>query len=294
MKKSIALAFTLYCIFNFSTSAQDFQTFTYFQKDTLNLELDLFLPDTIIYEETPMVIYVHGGGFSKGDRGGGHKLALFLKERGIATASITYTLYMKGKSFGCDGLLPEKIKAIQIAANQLWLATGFLIKNKEKFNLDTTRLFIAGSSAGAETVLHAAFWDRKTMDLYGHQLPHSFKYAGVIAGAGAIMDLNLITEENLIPVMMFHGDQDKLVPYGTAAHHYCAPNSPGWLMLFGSYSIYEHISDLGRTVYLISFRGEGHNKAGAHFYQDQQPVYEFLMDISEKKHFQKHLEVKNQ
>ncbi len=213
---------------------EDFQSFTYYSNDSLSLDLDIFMPLQMIEGGNPLVIYVHGGGFSNGTRDAGHKLARHLAEQGIACASISYTLYMEGKSFGCDGILSEKVRAIQIAASQLWLATAYLNKYSGQFNIDTTRIFIAGSSAGAETVLHAAHWDREQMQCFEQALSPGFKYAGIISGAGAIMDLNLITPENKIPTMLFHGDADKLVPYGTAAHHYCPPNSSGWLMLFGS------------------------------------------------------------
>ncbi len=258
--------------------AQDFQTCIYFENDSLSLDLDILLPDTI-GGNTPLVIYVHGGGFSQGDKGGGYELAKYLSGQGIACASITYTLYMEGRSFGCDGILSEKIRAIQIAASQLWHATSFLIGQSDRFHLDTTRIFIAGSSAGAETVLHAAYWDRDQMQLFGRALSPGFRYTGVISGAGAIMDLNLIKPGNMIPTMLFHGDADPLVPYDVASHHFCPPNSPGWLMLFGSHSIAEHMKQLGGSCQLITFPGGNHSYAGAYFYQDQQAVGDFIKRV---------------
>lgn len=262
-----------------SVHAQDFQTLNYFTYDTISLELDLLLPEQIDTRKTPLVIYVHGGGFKNGDREGGHAFARHLVEQNIACASITYTLYMKDKSFSCDGILTEKIKAIQIAASQLWNATAFLIDQSEKINIDTTQIFIAGSSAGAETVLHTAHWDKAQMQLFDQKLSSSFKYAGIISGAGAIMDLNLITTENQLPTMLFHGDADPTVPYATAAHHYCPPNSSGWLMLFGSHSIAEHVQKLNGIVQLTTFEGGDHSCAGAYFYQDQEPVSDFIRKV---------------
>ena len=116
-------------------------------------------------------------------------------------------------------------------------------------------IFIAGSSAAAEAVLYAAFWDRDVMKLYGIKLPREFEYAGIISGAGAIMDLNLITTQNNKPLMLFHWDKDLLVPYGIATHHFCPPNSPGWLMLFGSMSIVGHAQKLGESISLTTFKG---------------------------------------
>jgi len=195
---------------------------------------------------------------------------------GVINWPSSYTLYMKGKGFGCETPLPEKVKAIQIAASQLWHATAKLLELSEQYHIDTTEIFISGSSAGAETVLHAAHWNREQMQYFAPALSPSFRYAGVISGAGAIMDLNLITRENMIPTMLFHGDADPLVPYGIAAHHFCPPNSPGWLMLFGSFAIAEHLQELGGTCQLTTFREGSHSYAGAYFYQNQQPVGDFM------------------
>jgi poly(3-hydroxybutyrate) depolymerase len=262
-----------------SLKAQDFTTLTYFVNDSTKLELDLFLPKTKSKEKLPLLIHVHGGGFSGGKREHGHHIAKYAAGQGYAAASITYTLYMKGKNFSCDGKLPEKVKAFQIASNQLWQATLFFIKNSEKYNIDTTKIFISGSSAGAETVLHAAFWDRKAMALYPEKLPESFNYAGIISGAGAIMDLNLITKKNLIPTLFFHGSCDVTVPYATASHHYCPPGSTGWLMLFGSYSIYQHMVDLKGTAHLYTFCGGGHEYSDELFAKQPQEITTFMARV---------------
>ena len=286
MKNSlIALLFLLSF---YQGNAQKMTTLTYFQNDTLKLDLDLFLPAKTSGKKLPLLLYVHGGGFSGGERQSGHSLCNYLAQNGYASATITYTLYAKGKKFSCDGVVSEKIKAFQYAVNDLWLATSFFIKNSEKYAIDTSKIFIAGSSAGAETVLHAAFWDFQTMNLYENSIPDGFKYAGLVSGAGAIMDLNLITEKNVIPMFFFHGNSDKTVPYGTAPHHYCKTNASGWLMLFGSYSIYNHIVNLNGSGALYTFCGGGHEYSGYLFEKEQYPVLNFLNDVSAGKKFQKH------
>ena len=287
MKKIILTVFILQLI-SFITQAQSFETLTYYQDDTTKLELDLFLPENATTENIPLVIFVHGGGFSGGNRGGGHNIGKFLAPKGYAVASITYTLYMKGKNFSCGGILTEKVKAIQIAANQLWLATGFLLENAKKYKFNPEEVFVAGSSAGAETVLHAIYWDYATMKMYDKPLPENFRYAGLISGAGAMMDVNLISKETQIPSMFFHGNSDPVVPYGTAAHHYCKTNASGWLMLFGSYSIYNRMLDLNGDVDLITHCGGKHEIASKHFHEMQEPVYAFLEKVRKGIHFQTH------
>jgi predicted peptidase len=239
--------------------AQKKTTLTYFQNDTLKLDLDLFVPKKKTDAKLPLVLFVHGGGFSNGARENNQSFCQYLADNGYAAATISYTLYMKDKKFSCDGVLPEKIKAFQYAANDLWLATSYFIAHADQWNINPSRIFISGSSAGAETALHAAFWDFQTMNLYPNALPENFKYAGLVSGAGAIMDLNLITPKNKIPMFLFHGNGDKTVPYAAAAHHYCKTNATGWLMLFGSYSIYNHLLAMDGSASLYTFCGGGMN-----------------------------------
>jgi poly(3-hydroxybutyrate) depolymerase len=268
--------------------AQEFKTVTYFANDTLKLEMDVFVPKAKGKEKLPLVVHVHGGGFAMGERGSDRDFTKKAAEEGFVAANITYSLYMKGKSFSCDGKLPEKIKAIQIAANQLQQAVIYFLNNQSTYTIDPAKVFISGSSAGAETVLHAAFWDSKMMSMYPGKLPDGFKYAGILSGAGAIMDLNLITPKNLVPVMFFHGSCDTTVPYATAAHHYCPPNAPGWLMLFGSYSIYNHIIGLKGNTKLVTFCGGGHEYSAELFHKDPQQLIAFMKGVLKGEKQQSH------
>ena len=279
MKKRL---FTTLMLFVVTISfAQQLTTITYFKNDTLQLDLDLYLPEKINdKEKLPLVLYVHGGGFSGGERTSGRDFCSYLSQNGFAAATITYTLYAKNKNFGCDGALPTKIKAFQYAVNDLWLATSYFIKNATKYGIDPAKIFVSGYSAGAETVLHGAYWDFKTMNLYAkNTLPKDFKYAGLIAGAGAIMDLNLITKENLIPMLFFHGSADVTVPYATAAHHLCKTNSSNWLLLFGSHSIYNHALHLNGAASLFTYCNGGHEYSGALFEKDSSYILTFLKDV---------------
>ncbi|RYG41200.1 MAG: alpha/beta hydrolase [Chitinophagaceae bacterium] len=289
MKKYLLL-FSLFCLY--SGFAQDHQTLTYFANDTLKLELDLFLPKKSQKQPTPLLIHVHGGGFSGGERQSGHGFCKFLADNGFASATITYTLYAKGKKFSCDGVLTEKVKAFQYGVDDLWLATSFFLENAAKYNIDPKKIFVSGRSAGAETILHAAYWNTMEMQLYPKKLPADFRYAGLVSGAGAIMDLNLITKENVIPMFFFHGNGDVTVPYGTASHHYCKPGASGWLMLFGSYSIYKHAVSLDQTAQLFTYCGGGHEYSGYTIEKDPQAILEFLNAVLGGKKVQAHQIIK--
>lgn len=98
---------------------------------------------------TPMVIYIHGGGFMMGDKKNGHnkKNIALLRSQGISYASINYRFLYHSKT-GVLGCMEDAKRAIQ-----------FLRFNASKWNLDKTRFACIGASAGAGTSLWLAFND---------------------------------------------------------------------------------------------------------------------------------------
>ena len=286
-KNKVSIAILLCCIF-LNIQGQDFQTLNYLKNDTDSLDLNFFRPAKTT-TKSPLVIFVHGGGFSGGSRNAGTDFGTYLSKNGFACASISYTLYMKDKDFGCNGILTEKVKAIRYGATDVWAATNYFIQHANELNIDTSQIFIAGSSAGAESVLHAAYWNRNQMSLFKTGLSPTFRYAGIVAGAGALMDLNLITAQNAIPTMLFHGDADKTVPYATAAHRYCPCNATGWLMFFGSKSIYDYMLNMGGSVQLITFKDGNHDYNSYYIRKDTQVVVEFLNKVMKGKKIKKHI-----
>lgn len=270
-----------------------FNTFTYQVEDTTALELDYFQPDSAP-ENAPLVIFLHGGGFSGGERSHGHPFCQALADSGIHAATLSYTLSMKGKSFSCDGVLSEKMKAIQLAAFQAQLATNWFLDKAELFGIDTTLVFLAGSSAGAEAALHAVYQDTSGQNFYPDTLPCSFRYAGVISGAGALLDINMIDEHTMVPTMCYHGTCDPLVPYHIAPHHYCNQIAPGYMMMFGGLAIHERLTGLNGSSHLMSYCGDGHKHAGTPFYGAEiQTVTEFIRRTERGEKFNIHRIFKN-
>lgn len=97
----------------------------------------------------PLVIYIHGGGFTGGD-----KSRYFLSEdmvrfldAGIAVATINYR-FMNQPPYGILGSMNDSKRCIQ-----------YLRFHAEKFNIDKNRIACTGGSAGAGTALWLAFSD---------------------------------------------------------------------------------------------------------------------------------------
>jgi acetyl esterase/lipase len=277
------------------TASQEYHynTFTYLADDTTVLELDYFRPDSLT-GGAPLVIFLHGGGFSGGVRSDGHPFCQALSDSGIHAASISYTLYMKGKNFSCDGILSEKVKAIQLAASQSQMAVNWFLDKADLFGIDSTKIFLAGSSAGAEAVLQSVYQDPSGEQYYPESLPPGFRFAGVISGAGALLDINMIDRDNMVPTLSFHGTCDPLVPYHIAPHHYCNQIAPGYMMMFGSLAIHERLTELNGSTHLMSYCGDGHKHAGTPFYGPEiQTVTAFIHRTVQGEKFNIHRIFKN-
>lgn len=239
----------------------DIQTYTYTSKDGHNLDMDLYFPYGDTLSARPTVLFVHGGGFSGGSRNS-PEIVVFcrrLAEHGYLAASISYRLTRQGEptAFGCDCPATDKLNTFQSAVEDLQDATAFLIRERESLGVDPHSIILAGSSAGAETVLNAAY-----------QPPYCFgldsgpvSYAGVIAMAGAIPDTSRIFADSAIPSLLFHGTCDNLVPYASASHHFCPPTKPGYLLLHGAHTIARKLAAVNAPYWLHTTCGGGHEMA---------------------------------
>jgi len=237
------------------------QTLTYASKNGENLDLDVYLPEYDAETERATIIYVHGGGFSGGQRNSENiqEFCSELAKYGYVVASISYRLTRKDKEggFGCNCPASEKINTFYAAVEDLQDAAFFLIQNRFEFGIDPQKIIISGSSAGAETVLNAAYQPPYCYGLDSG--PVSF--AGVIGMAGAIPDTTVIYDESAVPSLLFHGTDDNLVPYASAPHHYCREGSPGYLVLHGSYTIAQKLGQLEVPYWLHTTCGAGHEIA---------------------------------
>jgi predicted esterase len=245
------------------------ETYTYATKDGENLDLDVYLPQGDNETERATIIYVHGGGFSGGsrDRNDVKEFCTKMANYGYVVASVSYRLTRKGEptGFGCNCPATDKLNTFNAAVEDVQDATFFLIENRHQFAINPQKIILAGSSAGAETVLNAAYQPPYCYGLDSG--PVSF--AGVISMAGAIPDTTVIYDESVVPSLLFHGTDDNLVPYGTAPHHYCEKGSPGYLILHGSYTIAEKLEQLNVPYWLHTTCGGAHEIAST-------PMKEYL------------------
>ncbi len=234
------------------------ETYTYVSKDGENLDLDVYRPEYDAETTRPTLIYVHGGGFSMGQRNSEdiQEFCTRMAGYGYVVASISYRLTRKDTEtgFGCNCPVTDKLNTFYAAVEDLQDATFFLIERREMLGIDPQKIILAGSSAGAETVLNTAYQPPYCYGLDSGPV----SYAGVISMAGAIPDTTVLYDESAVPSLLFHGTDDELVPYATAPHHYCKEGDPGYLMLHGSYTIAQKLEQLEVPYWLHTTCGAGH------------------------------------
>lgn len=260
------------------------QTFEYALKGNQSLKLDVYKPQNDTAKARPLILYMHGGGFSGGKRDGQEEVrfARTSARKGYVFASISYRLSRKGKSFNCSTPLAEKMETFRWASEDVIDAVRFLIKNDSVFGIDKTKIILAGSSAGAEGVLTAVYND----DFIFNNQPayKNFEPAALISFGGAIPDRRYLVKSNAVPAVFFHGIQDVLVPYTTASHHFCDENEPGYFILSGARDLADRLKELDQSYMICTFRNLGHEAANVPF-EFLDIVYNFMNDVVVNKEF---------
>jgi sugar lactone lactonase YvrE/acetyl esterase/lipase len=163
---------TLSSEFITSLEARPSQTFASY--GGRELQLDLYRPRNIS-SPLPAIICIHGGGWSKGDRGSMTHLAQALSSRGFVTATISYRLSGEIK-------FPAQIHDCKAAVR-------FLRANAAKFGIQSDALGVTGLSAGGHlAALLATSGGVKELEGDGGHSEHSSVVQACIA-MGAQSDL---------------------------------------------------------------------------------------------------------
>lgn len=229
-----------------------------------NLYLDFYEPkgDTLRYR--PLIIYAFGGAFIIGDKNQPPipEYCNHFAKAGYAVVAIDYRIGFNTLSTGsCE-------RAVLRAVQDLRAAIRFLSQRATQYGIDTSAIFLTGSSAGCMAALHSSFMlesevpisargitlepqDLQCLDCSGNndfnrRVP---KPRGILNHWGAILDTNFITSlpEDNIPILSIHGDADPLVPYV-----YGPPfNFPIFPNVYGSKPIHQRLSQLGILNELI-------------------------------------------
>ncbi len=238
------------------------KTYLYATRDTLNLYLDVYQPDssavtTFEGHRKPSVLFVFGGGFIGGERDNAFQKAWFerLTQAGYGVVAIDYRLGMKGYQMekGLSGLFKASDQFLlsqEMGVEDVCSAVNYLAWND--VGVDVNNLVLAGSSAGAiisvATEYHIVNGDAP-------ELPDGFNFKGVMSFAGAVISVTGKPEFRAqpCPIVFFHGTEDQAVAYEKFAYF-----GRG---LWGSSYLDKQFDKKGYPHLIYRFQGRTHDVA---------------------------------
>lgn len=275
--KKIALFFVV-MVQSLVLSAQDVvcDTFHYATHNGEVLYLDRYMLDGEVDAPRPCMIFAFGGGFVKGVRNHEYYSIYFerLAHEGIVVVSIDYRLGLK--NLDADGGMVAMIgafdNAVNMAVEDMYCATNFVIANSQEWAVDTTKIMLSGSSAGAITAVQAE-WMRANGAWRAQVLPKDFRYAAVVSCAGAIFSIKGKPKFDATPapMLLFHGTSDKNVPYDHA--------SMFGVGFYGSAYIAKLLDKLDSPYWFYSAEYVDHKMAGLPFIYDCDVIMQFIRDF---------------
>ena len=207
----------------------------------------------------PVYVYSFGGAWEFGSREDGNmeKLIAALTAENWVVCCIDYRLGVKmAKEAGTmtrETWLDTYLGAINMGTEDIYVATRYLINHAEELNIDTTKIVLAGSSAGAFNTLSAVYQQCNLTELFRKYLSPQFHYAGAISQAGALWfageNTSLDWAQLPSPILFFHGSKDPLVTYDRTNRG---------LSGYGSVAIYSQLASEKSPACFYDFEGLGH------------------------------------
>jgi pimeloyl-ACP methyl ester carboxylesterase len=188
-----------------------------YQGQTVNLLLDIYRPPADGIAEKPLVILIHGGGFSGGSRTGLADTASAYARRGFVVASIDYRLRP-------SSTYEELVLAATQAMDDGLESVRWLRANAATYGIDPGRMAALGTSAGGYISLAMAHLEDQTpggpLGSVGTEIA-----AAMSTGASLSAGLDQVTfDRGDSPSLMFHYEQDTgpTTPTGAFAFQTCA------------------------------------------------------------------------
>jgi para-nitrobenzyl esterase len=267
MKRFLFLFITLFSFFNVQAQCDDrynaeifdevsVSTVTY--SDVHNLQVDIYQAVGDTETNRPLIILAHGGSFIAGIRTNPSMVSLgnAFAKRGYVVASISYRLMSYLDLISSSTTKNGVVESLSDgrAAIRYFRKT---VDEGNIYNIDPNQIYFGGNSAGAIIAVHAAFMqeeditDPELLDALSNNggiegnsgnEGYSSEIRGAISLAGAIADINFITESDFNKVLIScHGDQDDTVPY------FCGEplNGSVQIELCGSGSMLAHTEAIG-------------------------------------------------
>lgn len=239
MKKLVLLTLLLFSLSGYS---QRYLTDDYPQLDSIigstygtalnyqgisqNLLFDFYEPANDNISNRPLIIYVHGGGFTSGSRSypSVKSICRRMANKGYAVANIDYRLDPNFDLYNSN----SDRRAMTDAMHDAKQAIRYFKANATAYKIDTSLVFIGGESAGAITSMMASFVDKQAeMNTYPMANPNnpigstsnlnmSNSVKGTLCLCGMILDTLAMELPTDPSILWTHGTNDNIIPISLA------------------------------------------------------------------------------
>ena len=252
----------------------------------------------------PFLLLMHGGSLRVGCKSALEDKCIEFAKRGYVVAAIDYRLgWVQGDELvACEsnycvtsqnqcGPVNEdscltKYKDSFYFATYRAVQDGnaslrFVKHYASQLGVDPNFMYIGGYSAGSGVALSMAFLNQQETDeimpgastilgplySYGNTLTDTYKIAGIFNNWSAVIDTNYINgPEDAIPVISFHGFDDRVAPYAKSPPALNCTNG-AYGTFYGSSLIYQRLKNLYRNL-----PGEIYGAYGGHGIFEGKPM----------------------
>jgi hypothetical protein len=261
--------------------------------DSLELFMDIFRPTELtvpVPEKFPFVMLMHPGGFRTGSSR--ETIVAWAEEFVRRGAVVGVPNYRTGWDVDGDGVVNYQddtantglcqgdrvtiIRAILRSIRDGDAAFRFMVANRDVYDIDTSFMYVGGTSAGAVAAINLPFMDDDEIEQYiadslGGLPPlpcdlalepiscseymDSYTIKGVMTAWGAVLDTAWIDEDEMqrTQVVAFQGLQDHVLPFSSGFYLECGEEvgQEQYPTLFGTNGVYDRISGAGYCTRLF-------------------------------------------
>ena len=222
------------------------------------LLMDVYQPAGDTVRQRPLVICIHGGSLVSGSRSEMTPECIDFAERGYVAATIDYRVGVE-----IPGNVTSILEALLRGVQDSKAAVRFFRAHAADYRIDTSKIFLEGSSAGSMIAVHYAYWNESEIPTGVNQTKwgdiegtsgspgHSSAIAGIVNYAGAIVNPAWINGGEA-PIASIDGLSDTIVPQDSGVSTNFA------ITLYGGIAIERIATRLGIYNQGLYFPGQGH------------------------------------
>jgi|GEM_PF-833730 len=264
------------------TDFTDYETkvYTYKTVNDEDIQMDITMPNSSSYDEVPLLVFIHGGGYVGGDRSKAYvgyfaEVNQAFLEEGYAVASIDYTLASRSKGTTAEDCFTDGKDSIR------WLR-----KNANALGIDENNIGLFGSSAGGGLAAMIAYSENdefigdNSLKTYSSEVNFVVNFYGSTASS-KLYDFSNVDPDSSVPAdaarkLFIFGigesddfkEMEEKIKYHSAINYLDSQDSPTFIMhgtddttvsIEQSEHLANELGSLGIAYEFFRVEGRGHS-----------------------------------